>query len=372
MPFCRTASRRARSSPARTTRRGCGSTPPPSPTIPSRAGSPWPTCATGWRRPGSTRRVSPRRRGRDRGGRRLPLDEGGRRDRRARARTTESATDRGGVRRRGGPGVQGPASVGAHQRSVSHTCARRPREVELYVDGDNTAARRTYEGSGSPTPRRRAVHPAPHLTGLAHDGRHGSRSRGPHVRERGRRRHRGGRQHRQRGVDRQRRDDGAAHAPAARLQRPVRRALGRHGGRRGGGAAGRPLPRPRDLLAAVQRARPRARGGREHPAARARPLPRHLRPQPRRVLHGAGGRPQAAHRDRPRRAVGQRPGAARGARAISLVAHELLCHAGPGVPRRRCVPALADEGITIVRWDELSDDERSGSAGCSPTGSSRC
>ena len=42
---------------------------------------------------------------------------------------------------------------------------------------------------------------------------------------------------------------------------------------------------------------------------------------------------------------------------ISLVAHELLSMQAR-VYRDAVRPALAEEGITIVRWDELSDDER--------------
>ena len=67
-------------------------------------------------------------------------------------------------------------------------------------------------------------------------------------------------------------------------------------------AAPRPLPRPRAELARLQPAGARARRGPRPPAARARQLPGDLREQPRRVLHGARRRPQAPHRDRPRRA----------------------------------------------------------------------
>ena len=57
---------------------------------------------------------------------------------------------------------------------------------------------------------------------------------------------------------------------------------------------------------------------------------------------------------------------------ISLVAHELLSMQAK-VYGDQVRPALETEGITIVRWDELSDVEREPArAGCSPTGSSRC
>src|SRR5689334_24012034 len=43
---------------------------------------------------------------------------------------------------------------------------------------------------------------------------------------------------------------------------------------------------------------------------------------------------------------------------ISLVAHELQAMQ-TAVYKDKVQPALEDEGISIVRWDELSDDERS-------------
>ena len=60
-------------------------------------------------------------------------------------------------------------------------------------------------------------------------------------------------------------------------------------------------------------------------AARARAVPGDLRLEPRRVLHGPGRRPQAAHRDRPRRHRRVGPDArARCSRRISERAHELM------------------------------------------------
>ncbi len=68
----------------------------------------------------------------------------------------------------------------------------------------------------------------------------------------------------------------------------------------------RPFPRPRALLAPLQPAGPRARRGPRPAAPRAGPLPGDLHQQPRRVLHGPGGRPQAPDRDRARRPRGCR------------------------------------------------------------------
>ncbi len=81
-------------------------------------------------------------------------------------------------------------------------------------------------------------------------------------------------------------------------------------------------------MARVQRARARACRGPEPPAARARQVPRHLREQPRRVLHGAGRRPQAAHRHRHRGQGRQRLDAPRGARGHLRQEHGP--HAAPG------------------------------------------
>ena len=76
-----------------------------------------------------------------------------------------------------------------------------------------------------------------------------------------------------------------------------------------------PLPRPGGVLAALQPAGARARGGRSAAAAGAHPLPRDLRQQPRRVLHGPGRRPQAPDRGRRRRPRGLRADATRRAGA---------------------------------------------------------
>src|SRR5690606_5452903 len=84
-----------------------------------------------------------------------------------------------------------------------------------------------------------------------------------------------------------------------RHRRRPGRLRGDAGGRRRPAAAG-PLPRPGAQLARLQRARPRTGRGSRHPAAGTRELPRDLRQQPRRVLHGPGGRSEAPHRHRRR------------------------------------------------------------------------
>ena len=88
-------------------------------------------------------------------------------------------------------------------------------------------------------------------------------------------------------------------------------------------------------------------------AAGAGPLPGHLRQQPRRVLHGPGRRPQAPHRHRPGRALAPRASSrARCSSRSPWSRHELMArHAA--VFKDDVRPALAEEGITIVRWDEL-------------------
>jgi putative membrane protein len=66
-------------------------------------------------------------------------------------------------------------------------------------------------------------------------------------------------------------------------------AMARYGENETHGPAGRSLSRPRGELAQVQSPRTRTGRGRIDSAARAGPLPGHLRQQPGRVLHGPGG-----------------------------------------------------------------------------------
>ena len=87
------------------------------------------------------------------------------------------------------------------------------------------------------------------------------------------------------------------------------------------------------------------------------PLPRHLRQQPRRVLHGAGRRAQAAHRDRPGGPHRGRLEPRELLERIARLAHELMQqHAG--VFQHDVRPSLEDEGISVVRWDDLDEDDR--------------
>ena len=88
------------------------------------------------------------------------------------------------------------------------------------------------------------------------------------------------------------------------------------------------------------------------------PLPGDLRQQPRRVLHGPGGRPQAAHRGRRRRTGGERAAPPRAARAG--VAGQPRADAAPRAASstRRSSPSCATQGIEIVRWSELDREEQ--------------
>ncbi len=95
----------------------------------------------------------------------------------------------------------------------------------------------------------------------------------------------------------------------------------------------RPVPGPRAVLAAVQPARPRARRGPEPAAARARPVPGDLLEQPRRVLHGPRGRPQAPDRHRARRPRGLGDDAARDPGDDLEGGRPALAAPGRGVPR---------------------------------------
>lgn len=77
-------------------------------------------------------------------------------------------------------------------------------------------------------------------------------------------------------------------------------------------------------------------------------------------------------RDRHRRAERLWPGAPRVLDQISFVAHELL-DMQARVFHEQVRPALAEEGITVVRWDELAEEEQGGDSGrSSGVKSSRC
>ena len=132
-------------------------------------------------------------------------------------------------------------------------------------------------------------------------------------------------------------------------------------------AAGRPLPRPRDLLAAVQRAGAPAGRRRERAAARAGPLPRDLRLQPRRVLHGARRRPQAPHRHRHRGALGLRARAARGARADLAGRPRAAVDAGRGSTASRCARRWRTRASPSCAGTSCPTTSATGSAACSPT-----
>ncbi len=124
--------------------------------------------------------------------------------------------------------------------------------------------------------------------------------------------------------------------PARRPGRHVRRRPAVRAGRRGvrRGRVRGPLPGPGALLAALQPARARARRGRQPPAAGADPLRRDLRQQPRRVLHGPGRRPEAAHRCRRRRTRGLGTDAQVGARPDLAGLRRADRAARPALPRR--------------------------------------
>ena len=151
-------------------------------------------------------------------------------------------------------------------------------------------------------------------------------------------------------------------------------ASSRHAGEAGPtGLPGRPVPRPRDLLAAVQRAGAAARRPTSRAAARAGPLPRDLRQQPRRVLHGARRRASSAASP-PASPCAPPPGSSR-ARCSSrspLVAHELHGACRPRSSRTRC--GRPSRTRASDRPLGRAERGRAGAAAptCSPTGSSRC
>ena len=127
---------------------------------------------------------------------------------------------------------------------------------------------------------------------------------------------------------------------------------------RGAGARlARAVREPRGVLAPVQRARARAGRGRARPAARAREVPRDLRRQPRRVLHGPGGRacttrwtpastPAAPTACPPARRSSGSPSARASSAAGTSRAWE-----------EEVRPALAEHGIRVVDIQDCSDEE---------------
>ena len=127
--------------------------------------------------------------------------------------------------------------------------------------------------------------------------------------------------------------------------------------------AGRPVPGPRAVLAGLQQpgARP-GQGPAPGAAAGAGQVPGHLRHQPGRVLHGPGRRAEAPDRGRGRGPDGQRADAARGALGDPEPDPGAGRRAGPGVRPRRSGPSWPQQGIEILRWDQL-DRRREGPDG---------
>ncbi len=102
-------------------------------------------------------------------------------------------------------------------------------------------------------------------------------------------------------------DHGGAR-PGHRAGRHRSERSGRRPGPAGPGTTGRPVLQPGDVLARLQRPGAGAGPGPAHPAAGTGQVPRHLRRQPGRVLHGPGGRAETP--------AGDGPGAGRRRRAL--------------------------------------------------------
>ena len=145
-----------------------------------------------------------------------------------------------------------------------------------------------------------------------------------------------------------------AEAVAARSGQPARP----HPGARLG-AARRPLPQPRAVLARLQRPGAGAGRGPQPAAAGAGQVPGDLRHQPRRVLHGPGGRAEAPRRDRPGRAQRRRALARASSWPASPTRSQAIAEAHARVfLDARAGPSWTSEGIRILRWGDLADDQR--------------
>ena len=155
-------------------------------------------------------------------------------------------------------------------------------------------------------------------------------------------------------------------------RRPARRRLDRHAPSRGA-ANGRfmrvvhvrsarrttsGLPADRFLdreisLAAVQRAGAPARRRRERPAARAGPLPRDLHVATS-TSSSWSGSPASSAASPPASPSARRPAWSRARCSSRSRSSPTSCRrCRPRVYKDKVRPALEDEGITIVRWDEL-------------------
>ena len=120
-------------------------------------------------------------------------------------------------------------------------------------------------------------------------------------------------------------------------------------------AARRPLPQPRAVLAGLQRPGARAGRGPQPAAAGAGQVPGDLRVQPRRVLHGPGGRAEAPRRDRARPCAAPTGSPRASSWPASPPARQALAEAHARVFLDEVRPELDDEGIRILRWDGLTD-----------------
>ena len=93
-------------------------------------------------------------------------------------------------------------------------------------------------------------------------------------------------------------------------------------------------------------------------AARAGQVPRHLQPEPRRVLRGPGlgshgaARRRPAHAPRPTASTSSTSSARSGSGSNELVGRAAAVFA------KEIAPALDDDGIRFADWDDLSDDDR--------------
>ena len=110
-------------------------------------------------------------------------------------------------------------------------------------------------------------------------------------------------------------------------------------------------------MARLQRPRAGPGRGRAGAAARAGQVPGHLRPEPRRVLPGAGRRPEGPGGGRCRQAQPRRAHARASSSSTSATGSTCCCPACRRPSSTRWPRRLAEAGIKLSSWADLDEDD---------------